>query len=78
MLIIELAHMPEPHWNEQKEAVKATGADWGSKTKRWFLDINLDNPPIDTINTLFTIARKYGTYVRLVPEKTMSAESEHS
>lgn len=66
LLVITNAPMSEPRFTEQKDAVKATGAQYQKATHRWTLEIDLDNLPVKTINTLFTIAREYGTEVKLI------------
>ena len=64
--VIANADIEGTRWREQKEAVKATGAAYDEQYRKWILWFNLDDPPIDKINTLFTLAREYGTIVRLV------------
>lgn len=55
--------MEGPRWGEQKDAVAATGASYDQPTRTWYLWVDLDDLPIDKINALFAIARKYGTIV---------------
>ncbi|GAB2972683.1 hypothetical protein [Saccharothrix stipae] len=64
--VIVNADIEGPRWREQKEAVKATGAAYDEPHRQWTLWFNLGDPPIDRINALFTLAREYGTIVRLV------------
>lgn len=77
--VIINADIEGPRWKNQKEAVKATGAAYDEPHRRWILWFNLENPPVDRINTLFGLAREYGTIVHLEigqPEGLPNAQTD--
>jgi hypothetical protein len=64
-----LAPMDGPRWNEQKEAVKATGAIYQKSTQAWTIERTDGKLPVDTLNDLYAIAAEYGTKVRIVTSR---------
>ncbi|MFT7837582.1 hypothetical protein Q5530_15690 [Saccharothrix sp. BKS2] len=67
LIRITLAHMDSPRWDEQKDAVKATGATHQNHSKgTWIIETDRDALPVDTINRLYEIAAEYGTHVRII------------
>jgi len=63
---IKLAKIEGPRWDEQKEAVKATGATFQESTKAWLIETDKNALPVDVMNRLYEIAAEFGTQVRLI------------
>ncbi|GAA3857520.1 hypothetical protein GCM10022243_23780 [Saccharothrix violaceirubra] len=61
--LITNAHFDGPRWKEQKDKVAALAHGYDNTTQQWHYWFDLDQPPVDTINTLFRLARVYGTTV---------------
>ncbi|RAS62957.1 hypothetical protein C8D87_107105 [Lentzea atacamensis] len=69
LIRVVLAPIDGPRWDEQKEAVKATGAIYQKPTHAWTIERPDGKLPVDTLNDLYAIAAEYGTKVRIVTSR---------
>ncbi|HWO66681.1 MAG TPA: hypothetical protein VNO31_42290 [Umezawaea sp.] len=66
IITIKLAKIEGPRWDEQKEAVKATGAIFQKSAKTWLIETETNTFPADVLNRLFEIAAEFGTQIKLL------------
>jgi hypothetical protein len=75
LVLITCAHIDDQErFDQQKDAVKATGATFHKQPGQWTLEIDQLDPAAGAVlTTLFRIAAEYGTDVKVIVPRTPAA-----
>ena len=73
-IVIRSAHTNEPSWSEQLDAIRKTGAGYDDSQQAWFIWVDSEPAPIDLINTLYRIASRFGSHIKIEQPEVSSSE----